>query len=412
LVVQRVNVWHIGGVKALGHAGGHPTSWRSQVRLRYSKQLGAVAVVAALALTGCGSSSSGNTASGNGGKKCGNYAIGFFGALTGPAANLGKSEEKGAKLAVDQYNQKNPSCKVTLKDFDSQGDPAQATNLAKQVIDDKSVLGVVGPAFSGESDAADPLFEQGQVPTITASATETTLNSHGWKFWHRILGNDDSQGPAAATYIADILKAKKVFVIDDASAYGKGLATTVKAKLGSKVVGTDTIQQKQTDFSATVTKVKSSGADAVFFGGYYAEAGLIRKQLSGAGVTATMVVGDGVKDPGFIAAAGKKAAEGTIITCPCLPPNKSGSFAADYQAANGSPPGTYGAEAFDAANVFLAGIKSGITDRVKLNDFVTAYNGQGATKQVAFSSNGEVTNVVVWAYKVHNGQIVPDQEVK
>jgi branched-chain amino acid transport system substrate-binding protein len=382
------------------------------VRLRYTKQLGALALVSALALTACGGSSSGGSSASGGGDKCG-FAIGFFGALTGPAAALGVSEQKGAKLAVDQYNQQNPKCQVKFKNFDSQGDPAQATTLAKQVIDDKSVLGIVGPAFSGESDAADPLFEQGQVPTITASATETTLNSHGWKFWHRILGNDNSQGPAAAKYISDIIKSKKVFVIDDASAYGKGLAEIVKSKLGSSVVGTDTIQQKQTDFSTTVTKVKSSGADTVFFGGYYPEGGLIRKQLTQAGVDAVMVAGDGVKDPNYIKGAGKSAAEGTILTCPCLPPDQAGSFTTDYKAANGgAEPGTYGAEAFDAANVFLKGIKAGNTDRNSLNDYVSSFNGPGVTKQIAFDSKGEVTNVVVWAYKVKNGQIVPDQEVK
>jgi branched-chain amino acid transport system substrate-binding protein len=365
--------------------------------------------VGAILLTACGGSNNDNASSS--GKTCG-LKLGFFGALTGDAANLGKSIREGAALAVDQYNKANADCKVTLTNYDSQGDPAQAPALAKKAIDDKKVVGIIGPAFSGESDAADPLFEEGKLSTITPSATNPTLAANGWKYFHRILGNDNTQGPAAAKYIKDIMKAKKVFVIDDASAYGKGLADIVKKDLGSLVVGTDTIQQKQTDFSASVTKVQSSGADALFFGGYYTEAGLLRKQLSDKGVKATMVVGDGVKDPGFIAGAGKAAAEGTVMTCPCLPPNKAKAFYTAFKAANSKDPGTYGAEAFDSANVFLQGIKAGKTDRTALNDFVSSYNKNGATKHITFDSKGEVSDIVIWAYKVHNGQIVPDREIK
>lgn len=379
------------------------------MRRTYLKGLAAVGLASALVLSGCGSNDDNSSASS--GKKC-DLKLGFFGALTGDAANLGKNIRAGADLAINQYNEQNADCKVNLVDFDSQGSPDQAPGLAKKAIDDKSLVGIIGPAFSGESEAADPLFEEAGLSTITASATDPALADNGYKYFHRILGNDNSQGPAAAKYIKDTLKAQKVFVIDDASAYGKGLADIVKGDLGDQVVGTDTIQVKQTDFSATVTKVKSSGADAVFFGGYYAEAGLIVKQLRDAGSKATMVVGDGVKDEGFIQAAGKSAAEGTVITCPCLPPDQAKAFYDDYKAANGADPGTYGAEAYDAANVFLAGIKDGKTDRAALNDFVTAFTGQGATKNVAFDDKGEVSEVIIWAYTVKGGKIVPDQEVK
>jgi len=151
-----------------------------------------------------------------------------------------------------------------------------------------------------------------------------------------------------------------------------------------------------------------------FYGGYYAEAGLIRKQLTDAGgKDIVMVTADGVKDEGFVKAAGKDAAEGTIITCPCLPPSKTaGTFAADYKAKFGVEPGTYGGEGFDSANVFLAGIKAGKTTRKDLNDFVTSYSGPGATKEIKFDAKGEVSDKVVWAYKVKGGEIVEDQEIK
>ena len=382
--------------------------------MRFTVKTSVGLLAAALALTACGGTKGGenDTASGNGGSgSCDKVAIGYFGALTGPAANLGINIRNGVKLAVDKHNKDNADCKVDLKEYDSAGDPNQATGLATQAIGDDSVIGIVGPAFSGESETAGPIFAEGGLPTITASATNPTLADNGWDTFHRILGNDASQGPAAASYIQDVLKSKKVFVVDDASAYGKGLADIVNKTLGDTVAGTDTIQTGQTDFSATVTKIRDSGADAVFFGGYYAEAGLLVEQMRGAGVDAKFVVADGVKDPGFIEAAGD-AAEGTIITCPCLPPEESQDFFKAFQAAFNSAPATYSAEAYDAANVFLQGIDKGNTDRESLLKWVNSYEGDGITKKIKFDDKGEVENISVWAYKVENGKIVADQEIK
>jgi branched-chain amino acid transport system substrate-binding protein len=378
-------------------------------------KLGVPLMAAALALTACGGTSGGTSAGGSsssGSKAC-DLKIGFFGALTGDAANLGQNIQNGVKLAVDQYNAKNASCKVTVQPYDSQGDPAVAPGLAKSAIDNKSVVGIVGPAFSGESKAADPLFNEAGLVTITPSATNPALSTNGWKTFFRVLGNDASQGPAAAKYISDTLKASKVAVVDDASEYGKGLADIVKSSLGAKVTTTDTVQTGQTDFSPTVTKIKSSGVDAVFYGGYYAEAGLLKKQMTDAGVTATLVVGDGVKDDGFIKAAGAKAAEGTVMTCPCLPPDKAGgTFYADYKKAYNAEPATYSAEGFDAAKILLDGISEGKTSRSDLLSYVASYDKPGVTKTLKFNDKGEPSEVTIWAYKVEGGKIVPDQEIK
>jgi len=378
-------------------------------------KLGVPLMAAALALTACGGTSGGTSAGGSsssGSKAC-DLKIGFFGALTGDAANLGQNIQNGVKLAVDQYNAKNADCKVSVQPYDSQGDPAVAPGLAKSAIDNKSVVGIVGPAFSGESKAADPLFNEAGLVTITPSATNPALSTNGWKTFFRVLGNDASQGPAAAKYISDTLKASKVAVVDDASEYGKGLADIVKSSLGSKVTTTDTVQTGQTDFSPTVTKLKSSGVQAVFYGGYYAEAGLLKKQMTDAGVTATLVVGDGVKDDGFIKAAGAKAAEGTVMTCPCLPPDKAGgTFYADYKKAYNAEPATYSAEGFDAAKILLDGISEGKTSRSDLLSYVASYDKPGVTKTLKFNDKGEPSQVTIWAYKVEGGKIVPDQEIK
>ncbi len=127
------------------------------------------------ATTGGGAATTGGGEAAAGAAKCNGVAIGFFGALTGDNANLGVNIEQGVELAVDQFNTANPDCQVEVKKFDSQGSPDQAPALAKQAIDDASVIGMVGPAFSGESKVADPLFDEAGLPIITPSATNPAL---------------------------------------------------------------------------------------------------------------------------------------------------------------------------------------------------------------------------------------------
>lgn len=384
--------------------------------MRSSMKWAVPVVAAALALGACGTKGGTTTttgASGNAGSGAAacDLKIGFFGALTGDAANLGINIKNGADLAIKQYNEKNPNCKVTLQAFDSEGDPAKAPALAQQAIKDAKLVGIVGPAFSGESKAANPIFNSAGMPIITPSATNPTLSEQGWTVFHRNLGNDASQGPAAVKYIKDVLKAQKVFVVDDSTEYGKGLADIVRKDLGALKVGDDSVQQKKTDFSATVTKITASGADAFFYGGYYAEAAIMAKQLRAAGWKGTIVAADGVKDEGYIKAAGQDA-EGTILTCPCLPPEKAPQFLSAFQAEYKSDPATYSAEGYDSAQAFLDAIAAGKSTGKDVNEFLKTYDKQGVTKQIKWDDKGEPAAVSVWAYKVSGGKIVPDQEIK
>jgi branched-chain amino acid transport system substrate-binding protein len=379
------------------------------LRQGLARAFGGVAIVALIAgAAACASSNSG-TAS----KSCGNK-IAFFGALTGGNAVLGINIRDGAKLALDQYNAKNKDCTVEMVEKDSAGSPDNAPPLATSIAGDPKILGVVGPAFSGESKVANPILSSAGVVIMTPSATNPALSKQGWKTFHRGLGNDASQGPQAAKYMKDVLKVQKVYVVDDASEYGKGLADQVKSTLGGAVVGSDVIQEKQTDFSALVAKIQAANPDAVFHGGYVREGAPFLKQLRAAGVKAKYVAGDGVKDEALITGAGKDAAEGAILTCPCVPGEKlTGSFPSDYQKATGRAPGTYSAEGFDAANILLSGIKAGNTTRAKLNDYVNKYDGQGVTTKFKFEADGELdpNSVAVWAYIVKDGAIVADQEI-
>lgn len=354
----------------------------------------AVGATAALALSACGTTNSTSSSA-----PC--NSIAFLGAETGPNAQLGLNMVGGIKLALKKYNALHSSAQVTLKDFDSQGDPKQAPALATKIVGDSTICGVVGPGFSGESQATGATFFQAGYPSISASATNVALTKNGWTTWHRVIGNDAAQGAADAKYMLSTIGAKKVFVIDDASTYGKGLATVVTGALGSAVAGTDEVQTGQTDFSATVAKVKGANVDSLFYGGYYAESGLLVKQLRAAGWTGKFVSGDGSEDPAFITTAGAAAANGALLSAPAGP--APASFAADYKAANGTAAGLYSTQAYDATNVFLAALGAGKTSRSDINAFIGSYTGTGISGPIAFDSNGDIKQTTIWMYTVKNG---------
>ena len=248
------------------------------MRQSLARAIGGVAMVGLLVgAAACASDDDGGDGGSTGASNCGSK-IAFFGALTGGNAQLGINIRDGAKLAVDQYNKANGDCKVELVEKDSAGDPAQASGLATSIVQDAKILGVVGPAFSGESKVANPILSKEGVVIITPSATNPALADQGDATFHRGLGNDASQGPGAALYMKNVMKVQKAFVVDDASEYGKGLADQVKSTLGSLVVGNAVVKEQQTDFGALVQQIKSSGADSIFWGGYYREAAPFLKQ--------------------------------------------------------------------------------------------------------------------------------------
>lgn len=389
------------------------TTWRS---------LAAVAA-ASLALTACGTTADddpgGDDTGGDdtetggdpaaGGEPACDLDIAYVGPLTGPYANLGINIQNGAELAVQEFTEANADCAVELVPFDSQGDPAVATPLVTEIIGNEDIVGVVGPTFSGETDATGAAFAEAGLVTVSPSATNPELSANGWDTFHRLLGNDATQAPAAAAYMRDTLGAEQIMVIDDASEYGAGLAAGITEDLGDLAVGTETVQQGQTDFSATVTAVTASGADAVYFAGYYAEAGLLASQLQTGGFEGTFLSGDGSLDPGFVEGAGA-AGDGAILTCPCAP--ATGEFATAYEELAGSAPGTYSAEGYDAANVLLQGLLAGNGDRESMLEWVNNYNEEGITKQIQFDETGEVAEVVVYAYTVEGGEIQPGEPIE
>src|SRR6478735_11354916 len=261
----------------------------------------AVVIAAALFLAACGSSSKKSSSSNSGTKA---YSIAYVGPLTGDSANLGINIRNGAKTAVQAFNEANPGYKITLKEFDTQGDPAQAPTVADKYLSDDSILGIVGPAFSGETKAVLPTLEENKLVMVSASATNVDLPNvvKNSKVFHRVLPDDAAQAAGVAKYLKTTLKPKTIAIVHDNSEYGKGLAVDQLSKQlsGIKIVDTEAIDPKSQDYSAAVNKVKAANPDAVFFGGYYEQAGRLKKQLADAGVKATFISGDGSLDTGFV----------------------------------------------------------------------------------------------------------------
>lgn len=325
--------------------------------------------------------------------------LAFAGALTGSNAALGINIADGAKLALDQHNKANPGCKIELKTFDTEGDPQKATGVIPQIVADKSVIGLIGPAFSGETKATGKILSDGGLVSVTASATNATLTQNGWTSFFRGLANDDVQGPSVAKYLVGSAGYKKVCVVQDNSDYGTGLAKSVTEGLGAAAdpACAASVKAGDKDFSATVTKIAAANPDAVFYSGYYAEGAPFAAQLKSGGVKAVFVGPDGVNDPEFVKQAGS-AAKGATLTCPCGPaPDK---FAKDYTAFNNQAPGVYSVEAYDIATILAKGIDAGKLTRPDLLDYVKNYEGDGLGRHYKWNANGELSSALIWIYTV------------
>jgi branched-chain amino acid transport system substrate-binding protein len=382
------------------------------LRLNKSRLGATLALGAALTLgmSACGGGDdNGNGGSGGGGTG-GTDAVtlGFMGDLTGENSGIVIPPKQGAQLAIDEYNATNPKVKINLKTYDSQGKPEQATPLAKQAVTQDKVVGMIGPAFSGESAQVGPVLEEGKTPSVSPSATNAALGQHGWKYWHRIVANDNAQGTGIGGFIATTLKAKKVFVVNDASEYGKPLADTVQktVEAAGSQTGTDAIDTQASDYGSTVNKAKAFAPEAIFFGGYYAQAGKLVKQLREGGVKARFLAGDGSLDPGLAKGAGGTTADGSIIGCPCLidPTGKasqaSKTFSEKYKAKFNADPAIYAAEGYDAATAFINAVKAGNTTTDKINSYLSTEDVPGVSKQIKFGPNGEPAATDVYVYQI------------
>ena len=379
-----------------------------------------LAVTGALALSACSNggsdddtSSSGGGLGGNGGGET--YTIAFQGPLSGDNQQLGINEVNGVQLAIDQANASGDlDFKLQLKKADDQGTPDQAPTAAASVIQDDTVLGVVGPSFSGATKAVGATYGQAGIAMITPSATNPSLSTQGFPTFHRIVASDNVEG----TQAADMFKKKgytKVVVIDDLSDYGKGVADAIQtaADKNGLQIQRLSVDAKTTDYGSTAAQVASSGAQAMFYGGYDAQAGLVAKALQAAGFTGDKYTGNGGKSSVFTEGAGA-AGDGWYFTCGCsdatiAPAAKD--FTAAYKKAFNTDPSTYSPEAFDAANALIEAVKDASEDgkptRESVNEAVNKLDYTGITTAIKFDKTGEVDQEaqVVNLFQQENGVI-------
>jgi branched-chain amino acid transport system substrate-binding protein len=382
-------------------------------------RLGAVVLALSLLASACGggddkdNASTDTTAGDNANAKT--VSLAFVGPKTGSDANLGINILDGAKLAVKEANAKQSAYKFELKEFDTQGDPTQAPGQFAKYNDDASILGLIGPAFSGETKAVLPTLQQAGLVMISASATNAGLPTivNPETVFHRVLPDDQAQGAGIAKFIKAKYAGTKIFYIDDTQEYSAGLVTQVAGALGEKLSNANhAVINKDADvYSDAVNAAKAAKPDVIFYGGYYAAAGKLKKQLGDATVTATFISGDGSLDGGFIQAAGSQA-DGAIISCPCNLATETaggalGTFAKNYKKEFSQDAGTYSSEAYDAANILIKGIEAGNDTRAKLLAYVEGLKSYpGISKKIEWQENGNLTTTTVYFFQVKNGKFV------
>ncbi len=387
--------------------------------MKRSHQL-SLAVALALGLAACGKQEEPKKAATAPAAPAGvTVTIAHAGPLTGSIAHLGKDDENGVALAVAQANDKKITIDgkpVTFKMMseDDQADPKVGTTVAQKLVDAK-VAAVIGHLNSGVSIPASEIYSKAGIPMISGSATNPALTERGMKTVFRTVGRDDQQGPAIASYIAAQLKAKKVAIIDDKTAYGEGIANEVEKTLkGAKVniVGRERTTDKETDFKAILTKIKAKNPDVVFHGGMDATGGPMLKQARELGIKATFAFGDGACTDEMGKLAGQ-AAEGMVCSQAGLPREAaSKDFVGAFTGKFGDIK-QYAPYFYDATNAVIEAMKkANSTDPAKFAPEIFNDSFTGATGTVAFDAKGDRKDAEMTIFKLEGGKVKPIAIVK
>jgi len=339
--------------------------------------------------------------------------IGHVAPLTGGIAHLGKDNENGARLAIEEINKKGlviGGQKITLEldPQDDAGDPRQATQVAQKLVDDK-VVAVVGHLNSGTTIPASKIYSDAGITQISPSATNPAYTQQGFKTAYRVVATDAEQGPALATYASQTLKAKKVAVVDDSTAYGQGLADEFakKAKaLGMTVVSRDATNDKAVDFRAILTKIKSERPDVIMYGGMDATGGPFANQARQLAISAKILAGDGVCTEKLSDLAGD-ATQNIVCSQAGMALEKmpgGAAFAKRYQARFGQPIQIYAPFTYDAVYIIVDAMKrANSTDKAKILAEMPSTDYKGVLGTTQFTSNGDVKNPVISLYDYKKG---------
>ena len=371
-----------------------------------------VAAMAALVLGGCGKH--------DGASSENIIKIGSVSPLTGPQAHLGKDNENGARLAVDEINAAGltlggKKMHIDLLSEDDQADPKTATTVAQKLVD-SGVVGVIGHLNSGSTIPASTIYHAAGIPQISPSATAIAYTAQGYNTAFRVMTNDEQQGHVLGQYAVNKLGAKKIAVIDDRTAYGQGLAdefAKAAEAAGAEIVAREYTTDKSTDFMAILTSIKSKSPDLVFFAGMDPQAGPMARQMKQLGLKAQLLGGDGMQTPEFIKLAGADA-EGAIASNPglsldAMPGGKA--FKEKFTARFG-PIQNYAPYAYDAVYVMVEAMKrADSSDPAKYLPELAKTDYQGVTGKIRFDSKGDVSGGAVTLYQVKNGAWHPLETV-
>src|SRR5712664_1909846 len=346
--------------------------------------------------------------------------IGHVGPLTGGIAHLGKDNENGARLAVEEANAgrikiDGKEVKFTFLAKDDQADPKTGTTVAQKLVDAK-VAGVVGHLNSGTSIPASPIYAQAGVPVISGSATNPKLTEQGFKSQFRVVGRDDQQGPAIASYLATTKKPKLVAVIDDATAYGEGIANEVEKTLKAaniKVLPREKGTDKTTDWKAVLTKLRGKKPDAVFYGGMDATAGPLLKQGRELGIKAVFSFGDGACTDKMKELAGD-AAEGMLCSQAGIPPQAADKkFLDAYKKKFNTDPILSAPFTYDGANLLIEAMKKADSaDPAKYLPELAKLSYMGATGRIEFDPKGDRKDAEMTIFTMQGGKLEPIAIVK
>lgn len=341
--------------------------------------------------------------------------LGFAGPLTGPVSHLGKDEQYGAQLALDDANAKGvvlggQKVRFELMPEDDQADPRTATTVAQRLVD-AGVKGVVGHVTSGAAIPASRIYEQAGVPSITPSATSPKLTQQKFKTTYRVIANDMQQGAAMARFATEALKAKRIAVIDDRTAYGQGLADALVdnlKRLGVTPVGREFTNDKATDFSAILTRLKAAKPDAIFYGGMDAQGAPLLRQMKQLGIDAKYLGGDGVCTTEMIKLAGPAIGADVFCTQAGIPMDKmpaGKSFNERFLKRFSTPVQLYAPYSYDAASALIEAMKlADSADPARYLPLLQKVSFKGVTGTVAFDASGDIREGGVALYQHQSGK--------
>lgn len=341
--------------------------------------------------------------------------IGHVAPTSGGQAHLGKDNENGARMAIDELNAKGTmiggkKAKFELMAEDDGADPKQATAVANKLVDAK-VNGVIGHLNSGASIPASIIYAEAGIPQISPSSTSAEYTARGLKTAFRVVANDNAIGGSLGRYAVTDLKGKSIAVIDDRTAYGQGVAgvfaKTARAT-GADIVSTQYTNDKANDFTAILTAIKAKKPDVVFFGGMDSVGGPMLRQMKQLGINAKFMGGDGICSTNLPSLTSNTMTDGQVICAEAGGVEGAQKAALDdfrtrYKARFGSDVQIYAPYVYDAVGVMAAAmVKANSADPKVYLPFLAKTEGyKGVTGIISFDAKGDVKNgaLTLYTYK-------------